>query len=464
MNEENYRDQLLSLLPPGKAITKEPTSGIGRMMHGLGIELERVEERAGDLIVESVPGNCDELLAEWETDFGLLPTGTTAERKAALAAKVIEVGQQYPSYFTDIITAYGFTSTISQFKPAWAGVMVAGDACGDWYMLFYWLVNVLDAGTTVDDMTAMMKEISRLKPGHTQVFFDYPGSTVAVPKFYLGSALSKDVMNAQVVCVNETSLYQESNVEWDINANVAYVRSTTVAVSLNEFIGHGFYVDGILFAITANGSAIVGADFSITVDKPFPYSTRGSAVAVSALPVAFETYFDKGVSGELEIIVGGIPGPVVEDEYAGSELIIHTGEDIVVCKDAGAGTYGTVGDYFLMGIIVDRYIAPGELIGATISGVCLDVSPFSFLITDNDESIDIGGGDLRVVVYIGESVASTIDDNGSTTTMPIITPKKYDITGNDFFGAGCFSFAFSEGFLRAGGYFLSGFSSGFKKH
>lgn len=181
MNSENYRDQFLSLLPPGKAVSRLPSSGVGRMMHGLAVESARVETRVKELISESIPSTVDELLTEWETDFDLQPDGTTSQRIAALTAKVIEVGQQNPGYFEDIISKYGFDSDIYQFTPAWSGVMTAGDACGNQYMLFYWLVDILDS-TTADAMKAMMKEIIRLKPGHTQVFFDYPGSTVTIPR------------------------------------------------------------------------------------------------------------------------------------------------------------------------------------------------------------------------------------------------------------------------------------------
>ena len=300
MNSENYRDQLLSLLPPGKAITKEPTSGIGRMMHGLGIEAERVEDRAYELIEESVPGNCDELLAEWEEDFGIIPTGTTAERKIALAAKVVDVGQQYPSAFTDIITAFGFSSTIYEFQPAWAGTMVAGDACGDQDILFYWLVDILDAGTTVDSMMAMMKEVLRLKPGHTQVFFDYPDSEIAPDSITVSPDLISGIINSEIIAVGPDDQAQVIERDASYDGHYAHTEATgqgltitsgsttgTVKLSLpvteNQLAG-GYiwiYISEVSHQIVSNTSGAAGNLITLVLSTPSTETYTSQVILVS---------------------------------------------------------------------------------------------------------------------------------------------------------------------------------------
>lgn len=285
MNSDNYRDQLISLLPPGKAISKQTTSGVGRMLHGFAVESERVDSRTKDLISESCVSTVDELLSEWETDFGLQPVGSVGDRKAALAAKVIEVGQQNPEYFTEIISKYGFSSTISQFTPAWCGATTVGCSCGDQDILFYWLVDVLDAGTTVDGMKAMMKEISRLKPGHTQVFFDYPDSEIAPDSITVSPDIVSGIINSEIIAVEAGEIVYRGTIYDGIYAYdvltggqgiTGFAGNDTVTAILSEDVAanqlagqYAWLIVPVLnLEITGNTAGVAGDVITITLTTP----------------------------------------------------------------------------------------------------------------------------------------------------------------------------------------------------
>jgi uncharacterized protein YmfQ (DUF2313 family) len=201
-----YRKQLQSLLPKGKLWNRNEDSLLTKVLYGMAEELSRVEERIENLILEKLLNSTNELLTEHETDFGLPEENedlqpTTELRRRELKSKLLEVGQQDKMYFDDICLAFSYDVWIEEFKPAWCGVMVSGDPCGNQTNIFYWKIHInidsivvpvltsfniaFDTGfqnlvnnysaneTILVDLTKIIAKINKLKPAHTHVLFDF---------------------------------------------------------------------------------------------------------------------------------------------------------------------------------------------------------------------------------------------------------------------------------------------------
>lgn len=181
---EQYRQLLDSLLPKGKIWNREKTSVLQRLLYGLADELSRIEGRTFDLITEKDVRTTEELITEHEEDYGLPKSGeelanTLADRRNDLHAALLTVGQQYKEYFIDIAAAAGYTITIEEFTPAWSGVAMAGDACGDQVNIFYWKVWIdLDSVTYSYEVniSKLITKISSIKPGHSHLLFEFYGA------------------------------------------------------------------------------------------------------------------------------------------------------------------------------------------------------------------------------------------------------------------------------------------------
>ena len=156
----DYLRQLLSLLPRGGAWSREPGTINYELMHGISDELARVDNRSQDLLIERDTQYTDELIEEHEADLDLPegcvvdgipfdPVLSLSERRLATNAKLIASGQQSKEYFIDFAEAYGFSSSIDEFDPAFCGLFVAGDSCGDVENLFYWRFNVNYTGDII---------------------------------------------------------------------------------------------------------------------------------------------------------------------------------------------------------------------------------------------------------------------------------------------------------------------------
>jgi len=175
-----YRDQLLSLLPRGRAWTRDSSSVWYELAYALGAELARLDARSATLIDEADTTTVSEMLDEWEEEFGLpdscvdtLPT-STADRQAVLTAHQRLVnGRADKYYFINLADGAGATITITEFTPFWSGHGVSGDECGDQSNIFYWMVTYLDVGGIGDGVRDSIKcMFEKYKPAHTVIIWD----------------------------------------------------------------------------------------------------------------------------------------------------------------------------------------------------------------------------------------------------------------------------------------------------
>jgi uncharacterized protein YmfQ (DUF2313 family) len=127
---ESLRDAAIQLLPPGKALSKEPTSNIGKLLEAMSVEFWRVSQSAESLFRNRIAGNASELLDEWEAALGLTTDATETIRQGAVVAKIRGRGQHSQQAFVDAAAALGYTGlTFTKYPPTIAGTAVAGDEC-----------------------------------------------------------------------------------------------------------------------------------------------------------------------------------------------------------------------------------------------------------------------------------------------------------------------------------------------
>jgi len=125
-----------------------------------------------------------ELLPEHEKDFGLPDDGDEissiiSERQEELESSLLKLGQQFQQYYIDIASALGYTITIEEFSPFWAGIQTAIDRIGDQNNIFWWLVWIdLDNVTYSSqvNITKLMNKIRDTGPGHTHLIFEFRGA------------------------------------------------------------------------------------------------------------------------------------------------------------------------------------------------------------------------------------------------------------------------------------------------
>jgi uncharacterized protein YmfQ (DUF2313 family) len=189
----DYRRQLQALLPPGAAWTREPGTVLSGLLHGLGDEFARVDERAESMLDEADPRTAYELLPDWERVLGLpdectAGADTISGRQLACYAKLAQLGGQTPAVYIALAATIGVSIVIHEFDPNvddYDDTLDISD--GKWR--FVWRVEVLSSvdyqvarvgsATVGDRLTEggsldLECLINRAKPAHTHVIFTYP--------------------------------------------------------------------------------------------------------------------------------------------------------------------------------------------------------------------------------------------------------------------------------------------------
>lgn len=142
---DDFTWQLQSLLPPGKAWTRDQNADTTKVLKGLSPELARVQARADDLYREFNPGEAVELLPEYENVNGLTATGTVSQRQAALIAKLADdKGHNPADYVAWALSKYGLNITVRRMplKPLRAGFR-AGTRARAWQWAHAFIVEYM---------------------------------------------------------------------------------------------------------------------------------------------------------------------------------------------------------------------------------------------------------------------------------------------------------------------------------
>ncbi len=201
-NGSDYTKALLALFPQGLAWPRNVEATLYKVVNGLAQVMGHVDGRAADLLtIESDPRVTDEMLPDWERNFGLpdlclpYPPETVGERRTALVARMTMIGAQDRDFFTALAAELGQTINIHEYAPYMCGVSRCGDTRTSLYgadsahyrwqlgppeMRFHWTV---DLTSVLSGAECVMR---RYSPAHTELVIKY-NSTLerAISTYYL---------------------------------------------------------------------------------------------------------------------------------------------------------------------------------------------------------------------------------------------------------------------------------------
>ena len=195
---EDFADSFQRHMPTGPVWPRDPDTTQRAAVEALMPTYVRSWAVACDLPAETLPSTCTFLLPEWEFSVGLPdpcagPDPTIAQRQAHVVARLTQSnGPSIPS-LTAFAAALGFTITITEFAPAVAGRLRAGQPLYGTAWAFAW--NAVSPATVVTPFRAgegragdplatwggnvLKCELTRLAPAHTVPQFTYTGSLIA---------------------------------------------------------------------------------------------------------------------------------------------------------------------------------------------------------------------------------------------------------------------------------------------
>ena len=177
----DYLALLRNLLPLGPAWTDDPHAAVSRMFEGLAQELARIDGRCWALIHEADPRSTQELLTDWQREFGLPDpcvqalggTQTRAQLRAALLGRLNSVGGSTAAYFTEVAATLGFAIRITEFLGSntpyqWQVEVSIGKSLTQFSFASQFCEPWATWGSTLLECV-----LKRLAPAHTDLVFSY---------------------------------------------------------------------------------------------------------------------------------------------------------------------------------------------------------------------------------------------------------------------------------------------------
>lgn len=186
-----YGQHLRGLLPRGHAWTERKGSTLEALAEGMGEEFAAADDRLGHLRDEVDPFLTLELLPEWERVLGLpdpcvTRTLTTAERRAAVVARLGEIGGQSRAFYQALAAALGFPDVqIIEYRPATCVSDCTSALTGGPWRHTWAVLTTLDrvtratcVSTCVEPLASWGNDtlecaLNRVKPAHTVLLFLY---------------------------------------------------------------------------------------------------------------------------------------------------------------------------------------------------------------------------------------------------------------------------------------------------
>lgn len=194
MSEDDYRESLRELLPPGPAFDPELQPDVAELVASLAPELARVDQALDGLLQEVNPFTVNALLTDWEDYLGLpdactVPGSQTLEqRRQAVLDKLTASGAPQVSYYRRLASQAGVPVTVEEFRPARVGPTAAGDFLyGDGWP-WAWLASAPLEAYGTPEAAAMECRLRLEAPEYTDVEIGYgqaqaDGITANVDKF-----------------------------------------------------------------------------------------------------------------------------------------------------------------------------------------------------------------------------------------------------------------------------------------
>jgi uncharacterized protein YmfQ (DUF2313 family) len=117
---ENYKKVLQALMPKGRFWNRDDDSVLASFFDALSQELARLDARVDDLLQERDTRYTNELLPDYETEYGLPDecseeSGTVEERRNLVRAKALAKGGLNAQAYIDIAEAYGLNASVQLY-------------------------------------------------------------------------------------------------------------------------------------------------------------------------------------------------------------------------------------------------------------------------------------------------------------------------------------------------------------
>ena len=177
---EDYAEAIADLFPVGAVWPRDPDSVLMQFADGIAAEFSRVSTRDCNLLAEAYPGSATETISDWERVFGLPdpctgPLDTLAQRRAAVIAKMSQVGGQSIAAITACLTALGFWVEIDEGPGPYEWTIFTSPAT-----IHYFRTGDASAGERLRWWGNSMLEcaVARIKPAHTVVDIAYAQPSV----------------------------------------------------------------------------------------------------------------------------------------------------------------------------------------------------------------------------------------------------------------------------------------------
>lgn len=160
MSEDDYKQQLQQLLPPGPAFDVELQTDIAALVAAFAPEFARIDAALDELQAELNPASVSQLLTDWEEYLGIpdvcvVPgSQTVAERRQAVLNKMSATGAPQRAYYLRMATQTGIGIAIDEFRPARVGSTNVGDFLYGDAWPWSWLASApIDAFGTAEAAT-----------------------------------------------------------------------------------------------------------------------------------------------------------------------------------------------------------------------------------------------------------------------------------------------------------------------
>lgn len=194
---EEYLEALQGLMPTGAVWSRDPGSTQAAVLRFLANSFYDSGKDAYALIAGAFPKTATSMLAEWEKAMGLPDdctigeTYSTSARQKAVTTKLANAGGQSVKHFIAAAKALGYDITITEYRPARAGLSRCGASINgnDWR----WTWKVTAPNTTVVHARAgvsyandpldtwgnrlMECRLKDMAPSHTIMLITYSAST-----------------------------------------------------------------------------------------------------------------------------------------------------------------------------------------------------------------------------------------------------------------------------------------------
>jgi len=165
----SHEDALKKLMPI------ELGSVSDRDMAAEGESLDQAMTAVWRILPEAFPSSTEVLLARWEAEYGIFPrpNDSNANRRAALQARYVDIGNLSKTYFTMIAAALGYDVEITEggelHKLFRAGISRAGESVYEAGAMWVWTVTTQNK----DVGQELIDTFNDLNPPHMRLQFAY---------------------------------------------------------------------------------------------------------------------------------------------------------------------------------------------------------------------------------------------------------------------------------------------------